>query len=297
MSKYLFNNNLSNAKSSTKKINKKKNKLMAQPNLELIHANIESVHRKRMRDVYSCLENKIKSELTNEANRILEQKNRNEPDGLNIFESEQHDEQHNQQECGICYDTLTDKNIHTNQCGHSFCVNCIRDHITISINNNNLDITCPSTSCQSIYDIGEIYKIVGYDTFEKYKNFLVIKHNGMVKKKLKIVRCIKCNSGIMKNNKNNNVVCYECGYKFCFDCQIKHTGISCKKYIKWKNKNKNRDKYFKKYLKNMIFKKCPECKILINKKGGCNHVTCENCGVGFFWSDRKKIKKIKSLDL
>ena len=31
-------------------------------------------------------------------------------------------------------------------------------------------------------------------------------------------------------------------------------------------------------------KKCPECKILIEKNGGCNHMTCPKCKVHICWN-------------
>lgn len=36
-------------------------------------------------------------------------------------------------------------------------------------------------------------------------------------------------------------------------------------------------------LGNLPFKKCPKCKVLIEKYAGCNAVKCTNCSIAFCW--------------
>jgi hypothetical protein len=41
-------------------------------------------------------------------------------------------------------------------------------------------------------------------------------------------------------------------------------------------------------------KKCPKCKTLIEKAGGCHHMECGNCGLHFCWTCRLPMSKCKA---
>lgn len=216
---------------------------------------------------------------------------------MNIITESKNIEHIKLNECSICFDLLTKENTHINKCNHIFCIECIRKHITLSINNNILNISCPNVKCKYIYSFIDIYQIVTCDIFEKYKRFIMKNDKRFRKKnnKNKMVACPNCESGVMYNNKKN-VRCYECDYKFCFKCQVKHKKITCKKYKKWKKKNDNRNKLFGKFIKKKIYKHCPDCKIIISKKDGCDNMICRYCGKDFRWDKAKKVKKTANLD-
>lgn len=121
---------------------------------------------KKMRKFYKCLEDKINYNINNELNRKEKQ--------LCPIEIK---------ECNVCLDLLTKENMHTNECGHTFCIDCVKKHITQSINDNNLNISCMNATCKTIYSLTDIHEIVTFETFEKYKKFAMKNNNATVQKK------------------------------------------------------------------------------------------------------------------
>jgi len=41
-------------------------------------------------------------------------------------------------------------------------------------------------------------------------------------------------------------------------------------------------------------KKCPKCKTLIEKAGGCHHMECAKCGLHFCWTCRQPMSRCKA---
>lgn len=71
-----------------------------------------------------------------------------------------------------------------------------------------------------------------------------------------------------------------CGYDVCFNCGDEaHDPVSCDLMSKWKtNGHEETVTYITKYTK-----ACPKCESLIEKNGGCNHMTCRKCKFEFCW--------------
>ena len=83
-------------------------------------------------------------------------------------------------------------------------------------------------------------------------------------------------------SENQSTVQCKCSHKFCFYCKNQeHIPASCEQAEAWIQKEKGDED-------NMLWikantKKCPSCKALIEKNGGCNSVRCHSCGVEFCW--------------
>lgn len=75
-----------------------------------------------------------------------------------------------------------------------------------------------------------------------------------------------------------------CGRKhqFCFNCmETSHAPCPCQVVAKWKQKCEDDSETLNWIQTNT--KDCPKCKALIEKNGGCNHMTCTKCGYQFCW--------------
>ena len=72
----------------------------------------------------------------------------------------------------------------------------------------------------------------------------------------------------LKDIQVKDVKC-ENNHEFCFLClQKPHGKIKCKE---------NLDNSMINFAQNNFIKKCPNCKIITEKNGGCNHIICSKC--------------------
>ncbi|CAI9093641.1 OLC1v1029190C1 [Oldenlandia corymbosa var. corymbosa] len=72
-----------------------------------------------------------------------------------------------------------------------------------------------------------------------------------------------------------------CGKEFCFSCTLEaHLPCSCLMWASWSKKFRDESENVNWITANT--KSCPNCHKPVQKKGGCNHVTC-HCGHCFCW--------------
>ena len=91
-----------------------------------------------------------------------------------------------------------------------------------------------------------------------------------------------------KIGKDIDVECM-CRTKFCYGClETPHAPIGCDLFEKWIQKALIDGEEFKDgQLANQWIigntKRCPNCKVPVEKNGGCTHMTCRNCQHHFCW--------------
>ncbi|EJD34539.1 hypothetical protein AURDEDRAFT_131111 [Auricularia subglabra TFB-10046 SS5] len=72
--------------------------------------------------------------------------------------------------------------------------------------------------------------------------------------------------------RSNTVTCPGCLAQTCIACRVSHPGVSCEDY---------RSSIVPAI--SGLIKLCPNCQTLIEKAGGCNHMTCAACDTHFCW--------------
>ena len=83
-----------------------------------------------------------------------------------------------------------------------------------------------------------------------------------------------CDSFLQKSEESKDVKCKN-GHEYCFDClNPPHFFFPC--YLNSPVPIKNNDKA-------LPFKRCPRCKIYIQKLKGCNRMECPNCHYVWCW--------------
>ena len=182
-----------------------------------------------------------------------------------------------QNECQICYDEIDDKEKESNMlpCGHFCCRHCWINYFKTLISEANVeDIKCVNFTCNNIIPEEFILKYIKEEEglMEKYNRFK-LRAEIFKDENKKLCPYPDCESFLEKSEKTKYVKC-KMGHEFCFEClKPPHGKTTCEsmdtKFLNWK--------------KNKRVKKCPKCKIFIEKNEGCNHMTCQNCKYQWCW--------------
>ncbi|KAG5671760.1 hypothetical protein PVAND_001939 [Polypedilum vanderplanki] len=214
----------------------------------------------------------------------------------------------NKLDCEICYDTMTDSSkIKVFDCNNCFCFECLNNYLASQISDGGLlnCIACPGFQCKYELDDDLVFQSVDLQTKEKYKKIITnsfVQNNRMIKfcPSPGCDNAIQIESGCLLSLMES-VRC-SCGYYFCFKCvKSSHDPISCEILEKWLKYSNNDLTLIQTAAWVAKFTKpCPNCKVSIEKNGGCDHMTCSSCGYEFYWNClciyRNHLHKCKKTD-
>ncbi|XP_048590279.1 E3 ubiquitin-protein ligase RNF217-like [Nematostella vectensis] len=197
-------------------------------------------------------------------------------------------------------------------CKGTICKNCLECHIGEKVSQGIVKIICPLEDCDRILLEDEIQTIASEEIWRKYEKFKTdIEQNPNIKTCPNCSRIyrrepVKQDERVNekqtetktktkeKNNEDCKVVCRECKFVWCYDCQAPwHYGISCKEFCQG-------DKSLKIWAKNRgaptrNATRCPKCQVFIQKKAGCDHITCSRCMTEFCYQCGRRFRGIRFL--
>ncbi|XP_062099424.1 probable E3 ubiquitin-protein ligase ARI8 [Humulus lupulus] len=198
--------------------------------------------------------------------------------------------------CGICFEicnNITNSTVWAS-CGHPFCRDCYGGYISKSINDEGpgcLFLRCPDPSCSAAVGedmIGML--IMDNSTKLKYSRYLLRSYveDSYRRRKIKWCPAPDCDYAVdffdfIGNCRTGFDVHCRCSFNFCWNCNEEaHRPVDCDTVAKWNMKNKDESENANWILVNT--KSCPQCKRLIEKDHGCNHMRCAPpCRYEFCW--------------
>lgn len=183
--------------------------------------------------------------------------------------------------CLICRNNISvDNVILIEECNHFYCYDCVKNYIKLKIDNGDDTILCINNNCKKKLSYYFIRNFLDNETLEKFESNLL---NKCVLRSSDMCYCPRndCSKICVKNECSNKVNCMYCFYQSCFICkEIYKENHICENKNLLKNVPNDILSSFGDINK---IKQCPKCKIVIEKKTGCNSVKCINCKITFCW--------------
>eukprot|EP01129_Flabellula_baltica_P016709 TRINITY_DN9043_c0_g1_i1.p1 TRINITY_DN9043_c0_g1~~TRINITY_DN9043_c0_g1_i1.p1 ORF type:complete len:719 (-),score=194.76 TRINITY_DN9043_c0_g1_i1:38-2149(-) len=185
-------------------------------------------------------------------------------------------------ECSVCMDEYPAEECTALKCKHVFCNYCWEMYLEMKINEGEIQkIHCAAKDCKMFVPESTIKRLVREDVYLKYIRFIT---KSFVDDNSHTTWCPapNCGNAITADMINGKTVECTCGYRFCFTChQEAHAPLTCDQLAEWEKKCSGEDETG--HWVGANTKDCPKCRVSVEKNGGCNHMTCRQCGYEWCW--------------
>ena len=186
-------------------------------------------------------------------------------------------------------------------CEHRTCGDCLRQYMTIEINESRVNLTCPE--CSEKFHPNDIRYVLNDEVLmNKYSEF-TLRRTLVSDPDCRWCPAPDCGYAVIAAGCAScpKLTCEreKCKTEFCYHCkQIWHPNLTCDMARQRRASNiRPLPMNDSKSLSGEDMKPCPRCGAFIIKldDGTCNHMTCAVCGAEFCWLCMKEISDLHYL--
>ncbi|OMJ80951.1 hypothetical protein SteCoe_18657 [Stentor coeruleus] len=179
--------------------------------------------------------------------------------------------------CEICLLEFSINQSITLDCDHRFCGKCMKSYLNTLMKESSYanKIGCPK--CNEFIHYEALKSNSDPDIFERFLKFTVMVFQP--EDKVEVMKwCVNCDYGCTIPIDKEKFTCPNCESEYCPKCNKKHFSSKCEDLRSTKTEEelkvilRKSDEFFKNFMKDFI--KCPNCGEAIQKKAGCNFLTC-----------------------
>ena len=190
--------------------------------------------------------------------------------------------------CPICYDEVS----HPEQlgCGHIYCSGCLRHYLASAPETKTFPLVClgDESACKIPISLPLTRRFMTPQAFQALVEAAFRSYLDEHSQELKYCTTPDCQQIYRHSPETRILQCPSCFSSICSACDDDaHEGMTCKERRDQKNPSVQ-DRLFNKWADEHC-KRCPECRSVIEKIDGCNHITCR-CGAHFCWKCGKTFK-------
>ena len=184
--------------------------------------------------------------------------------------------------CPIC----TDETSHPEQlgCGHTYCSECFRHYLESASHTKTFPLVCigDEGACKIPISIPQIRRFLQPQIFQALVEVAFRSYLDQHAQELKFCTTPDCQQ-IYRHSPNTRILqCPSCFSTICSACDEEaHEGMTCQERRLHKDPAEQ-DRLFNEWAARNG-KRCPECRSVVEKNDGCNHMTC-HCGAHFCWT-------------
>lgn len=197
-----------------------------------------------------------------------------------------------QKDCDICGETRNINEYTTMPCCEfSLCTVCLTAHLSTCLDKGSPEeVKCPSLGCPSKTIAQHTMKAITLNNNALYNRYMKIGLDAYFGQDEQIKHCPTPNcpyAFINDEDAQESFTCPQCRHTYCASCLKTHsTRMTCAQAEEDKKLtgNKTAAERADEQWKREHSKKCPQCRVDIEKSEGCNHMTCSRCKHEFCWS-------------
>lgn len=190
-------------------------------------------------------------------------------------------------QCPLCFEDPI--NPFPLTCGHLYCNGCVLHLITSASDGRGVPLCCIGNEnrCKTLIPIPVIERFLPPARFKQFFENAFRAHVDKHPQKLRYCATPDCPQIYRVTKGAKSLQCPSCFAEVCSRCHAEgHEGISCAEWATRRDP-KEQERLLRRWAKgNSNVKRCPECRIFIEKVEGCNHIRCL-CGAHVCWICRK----------
>eukprot|EP01083_Nonionella_stella_P205294 747727_1 len=172
-------------------------------------------------------------------------------------------------------------------CDCRICTDCLRQYYRLKIQDGDvLDMLCPGLMCRRVVPPAEVLDVVGREDPEIRDKFLRFRRLRALSRDPNCRWCPRpgCDQYIIGSASQPCLQCPRCSTPVCFHCGAEwHPRQSCEERV---------DAEYSLWVRShgVEVQKCPGCRSIIEKNGGCNAMKCSACKIDFCWLCGRRIR-------
>lgn len=202
------------------------------------------------------------------------------------------------EDCLICCEEKAPWEMLTVRCFHKFCSSCMVRYVDSKLQASQVPIRCPQTGCEHYMSVDECKDFLPAACYENLLKALAEANIPDSKRvycpfpncsalfyKGQDASTRASSSGNREDTAIGCVECPECHRLFCADCCVPwHSTMSCEEYQGLPADERNsEDITLHRLAQNRQWRRCQECRRMIELTQGCFHMTCW-CGHEFCYA-------------
>ncbi|VVB12390.1 unnamed protein product [Arabis nemorensis] len=198
--------------------------------------------------------------------------------------------------CSICCEDRQSEMMLTLKCTHKFCSHCMKTYAEGKVQSSEVPIRCPQVQCKHYLSVTECKSFLPVASFKSLEEANVrSKNNGKIYcpypncsfllDPREFLSSGRANTSASSSSQSENSCCVECPVceRFvCVDCGVPwHASMSCEEFqILPVDERHPDDITLHRLARYKRWRRCQQCRIMIELAQGCNHMTCR-CGHEF----------------
>ena len=192
----------------------------------------------------------------------------------------QHHTKSGQDACPVCLDDLFSPVLLG--CKHAYCTECISHFLESASERKQFPLVCAgdNNNCGVPISIPVIQRFLSLQQLDQLLEAAVASY--IEKRSRRFQYCTTADCKQVYRRGRGLHTCPSCLASICTDCtKVAHEGMTCDEREVLDNPAEQ-ERRNEKWASRAGAKRCPTCRVLVQKRGGCNHMNCR-CGVHFCW--------------